>query len=91
MTTLEIILAFITTLSGSGNVVLLLTWRSLKRQKKSEADQAQIQTLNQIIDTWSQQFNSLQARYDKLQEKYEMLMEKYDEQQQQIVELRKTK
>lgn len=88
MNTLESILAIITALLGAGNVWQFFTLRSMKRKSSAEADQAQIESLNKIIETYSTEYTSLQTRYDKLQEKYDALVDKYDDLQRQLTELR---
>lgn len=88
MSALEIILGCFTALFGAGNVWQFFTVRSLRRKSNAEADQAQIQTLSKIIETYSAEYASLQTRYDKLQDKYDSLVEKYDNLNTQLIELR---
>ena len=88
MTPLEIILTAVSSILGGCNIFQLVNLRSEKRKHSAEADQAQINSLNKIIDTYDQQFATLQGRYDKLQDKYDTLVEKYDTLQSQYMELR---
>jgi len=89
MNTLEIILTALATLMGAGNVWQAFTLRSLRRVKTAEADQANLQTLNMVIESWEKNYNSLQGRYDSLASKYDALMQKYETQQNEMLEMRK--
>ena len=85
-----LILALITALLGSGNIWQLVNNRQLKRKLNAEGEQAEIQSLQLIIDGNVTEIKRLQTRLDDAEKRYDSLWGKYMNLQQQIKKLQET-
>lgn len=78
MSTLDIILTIFTTLFGGLNILQLLTFRSYKRQRNAEADQAEINSLSNIIKQNQAEIGRLQQRLNDADQRATLLEKRYD-------------
>lgn len=85
-----LILALITALLGSGNIWQLVNNRQLKRKLNAEGEQAEIQSLQLIINGNVTEIKRLQTRLDDAEKRYDSLWGKYMNLQQQIKKLQET-
>ena len=85
-----LILALITALLGSGNIWQLVNNRQLKRKLNAEGEQAEIQSLQLIIDGNVTEIKRLQTRLDDAEKRFDSLWGKYMNLQQQIKKLQET-
>ena len=87
---LNIILPIITVLLGGTNIVQLVNNRQLRRKMAAEGEQAEIQSLQLIINGNVAEIKRLQERLDDAEKRYESLWGKYMNVQQQIKKLQET-
>ena len=87
---LNIILPIITVLLGGTNIVQLVNNRQLRRKMAAEGEQAEIQSLQLIINGNVTEIKRLQERLDDAERRYESLWGKYMNVQQQIKKLQET-
>lgn len=87
---LSIILSVATALLGGTNIVQLVNNRQLRRKMAAEGEQAEIQSLQLIIDGNVTEIKRLQTRLDDAEKRYDSLWGKYMNLQQQIKKLQET-
>lgn len=90
MDLLSIILSVATALLGGTNIVQLVNNRQLRRKMAAEGEQAEIQSLQLIIDGNVTEIKRLQTRLDDAEKRYDSLWGKYMNLQQQIKKLQET-
>jgi len=69
MTTLEMILAILTALSGIGNLTQWVNLRALRQKSKYEAEDVHIEVLKKTIELQADEINRLQERVRILEER----------------------
>ena len=81
----SLILGVLTLLSGGLNIFQLLTFKAYKRQREAEADQAEINSLSEIIKQNQAEIGRLSERLTiadqramEQENKYNSLYDKYD-------------
>lgn len=67
MSTLEIILSVIASLSGLGNLGQWVNLRAMSRKAKYEADDAHIEALKKVIDLQAEEIRRLEDRVRRLE------------------------
>ena len=78
MSTLEIILAIVTVLFGSVNILQLVNNRQLRRKMAAEAEQSEVASLQLIIKGNTDEIARLQKRLDDYTERYDLQRDRYD-------------
>ena len=81
----SLVLGIATLLLGGLNIFQLLTFKAYKRQRNAEADQAEINSLSEIIKRNQEEIGRLSQRLidsdrraTELENKYNTLYDKYD-------------
>ena len=78
MDILNFILGVVTLLLGGLNIFQLLTFRAYKRQRNAEADQAEINSLSNIIKQNQAEIGRLQQRLNDADQRATLLEKRYD-------------
>lgn len=75
MTTIEIILSFITAILGAGNLAQWSNLRAVRAKARYEAEDAHIEGLKKIIELQADEIKRLQERQKELEDRINQLEE----------------
>lgn len=75
---INLVLGVVTLLLGGLNIFQLLTFKAYKRQRNAEADQAEINSLSNIIKQNHAEIGRLQQRLNDADQRATLLEKRYD-------------
>ena len=75
---INLVLGVVTLLLGGLNIFQLLTFKAYKRQRNAEADQAEINSLSNIIKQNQVEIGRLQQRLNDADQRATLLEKRYD-------------